>query len=316
MINYYENKTRRKLLDRLSKIYKFSPGSLEQLLTIEFKTCFRINALKAPIEKTMQDLRSEGFDFKPIEWCSGAYILISKSKFELSESKYFKEGYIYIQNASSLIPALIMNVREGDFVLDMCAAPGGKAIQVAGLGKNKIKLWVNDSMKHRYETLLQLLPKYNVNVFNATMYKGEEIGSKIDIQFDKILIDAQCSGEGMINFKNHHAMRYWSLERIYRFHGLQKKFLENGYKLLKPGGILVYTTCTFAPEENENSIDYILRKHDDLSVEKIELRLDNFVNGIDSWDGKGFKQEIKNSIRILPNEIMEGFFVCKLKKQK
>jgi len=147
------------------------------------------------------------------------------------------------------------------------------------------------------------------------MYKGEEIGSKINIQFDKILIDAQCSGEGMINFKHRHAMRYWSLKRIYRFHELQKKFLENGYKLLKPGGVLIYTTCTFAPEENEYSIDYILRRHNDLSVEKINLQLDNFINGITFWDGNKFRQEIENSTRILPNEIMEGFFICKLKKR-
>lgn len=315
MSNFFEEKKRKEFLQRISKIYNIPSSFAQQLLSITFSTTFRINSLRKKTTNVLSELQKEGYLFDKLDWCPNAYILRSKTKFELSESRFFIDGDLYIQNASSLIPPLIISPKEGEKILDMCAAPGGKAIHIADISQNRSKLWVNDSVKPRFETLKNLLNKYGVKPYKVTMYKGEELESKIEDKFDKILIDAQCSGEGMINFNRPRALRYWSLIRIKRFSNLQKQFLENAYQLLNSNGIMVYTTCTYAPEENEMVIDYILKQHNDLSVEKIDVNLNNFSYGITCWDGNNFENDVEKCIRVLPTEIMEGFFICKLRKR-
>lgn len=312
--NSFENAKRENFLKRIEEIYDVSPGEAEDLASIEHKSCLRINRLsdKSP-EQILEEIRARGIEIEPIPWCEDAYYLLS-AKRDVSESDLFKEGHVYIQNASSLIPPLALAPHPGDAILDVCAAPGGKAAHIASLVGNQGELWVNDAIKPRVEKMREVLDTFHVKYDHLTDYPGQYLTKFIDKKFDRILLDAQCSGEGMVNLEHPRSLRFWSPQRITKFSHLQKKMLVAAFKLLKPGGELVYSTCTFAPEENEDTVDHLLRHFPEATVEPIDLNIPNSVGGLKSWNHKSYDPRLKEAVRVLPTEYMEGFFVCKIAK--
>jgi 16S rRNA (cytosine1407-C5)-methyltransferase len=137
-------------------------------------------------------------------------------------------------------------------------------------------------------------------------------------KFTKILIDAPCSAEGLINLANTDSLKYWSQKKVKQLRNLQKKIVNCAYELLDEDGELVYSTCTYSPEENEEVIAYLLNKHKDLRVMAIDTKLikENFIPALISWNNTLFTEDITKCIRILPTDLFEGFFVAKLKKLK
>lgn len=312
--NSFEKTKRDNFLKRIEEIYGVSPGEAEDLASIEHKSCLRINRLspKSP-EQILAEIREKGIEIEPIPWCPDAYYLLS-AKRDVSESDLFQEGHVYIQNASSLIPPLALDPHPGDAILDVCAAPGGKAAHIAALTGNQGTLWVNDAIKPRVEKMRGVLDTFHVKYDHLTDYPGQYLTKLIDRKFDRILLDAQCSGEGMVDLHHPKALQFWSPQRITKFSYLQKKMLVAAFKLLKPGGELVYSTCTFAPEENEDTVDHLLRHYPEATVEPIDLDIPNSVHGLKSWNHKNYDPRLKEAVRVLPTEYMEGFFVCKIAK--
>jgi 16S rRNA C967 or C1407 C5-methylase (RsmB/RsmF family) len=155
-----------------------------------------------------------------------------------------------------------------------------------------------------------------VRYCNLTNVAAQYADRFIDKRFDRILLDAQCTGEGRIDPSKAGALRYWSLERVTDYGYLQQRMLVAAYKLLKPGGILVYTTCTIAPEENERPVDVLLNRFPECEVLPIELNIPSDVRmaGFRSWQGQRFRPELTQALRIRPQEHFEAFFVCKLQK--
>jgi NOL1/NOP2/sun family putative RNA methylase len=312
--NSFENAKRDQFLKRVEQIYGVSPGEAEELVSLEHTSCLRINRLsdKSP-EQILEEIRAAGIEIEPIPWCGDAYYLRS-AKRDVSESALFQEGHVYLQNASSLIPPLALDPHPGDAILDVCAAPGGKAAHIASLTGNQGTLWVNDAIKPRAEKMRGILDTFHVKVDHLTGYPGQYLTKFIDRQFDRILLDAQCSGEGMLNLEHPRALRFWSPQRITKFSHLQKKMLVAAFKLLKPGGELVYSTCTFAPEENEETVNHLLKHYPDATVEPIPLDIPNAVPGLTSWDQKSYDPRLKQALRVVPTEAMEAFFVCRIGK--
>jgi 16S rRNA (cytosine1407-C5)-methyltransferase len=212
------------------------------------------------------------------------------------------------------LPAILIDPQEGERILDMCAAPGGKSTHIAALTNNNAELWVNDSSYLRVQKMAEILYRYGVKTKEVLIKRAEEITVSSEKLFDRILLDAQCSGEGMINLEHPRAMQYWSMIRIRKFQTLQKRMIDTAYSLLKPGGTLVYSTCTFAPEENEIIIDGFLRRHPDMVIQKSQIELEYRMPGLTRWENRILHQDMTNAIRVLPNIYMEGFFVCKMKK--
>ena len=133
--------------------------------------------------------------------------------------------------------------------------------------------------------------------------------------FDKILLDAPCSGEGLMTLDDLKLFDSWSVAHIRRLSALQKKILTNAWRLLKPGGALVYSTCTMAPEENEAVVDYFLRKHPDASLEPVSFDLDNRLPAVSLWNDKPFENDLSPCLRLMPSTSYEAFFVAKLVKK-
>jgi NOL1/NOP2/sun family putative RNA methylase len=223
-------------------------------------------------------------------------------------------GYYYIQEISSMMSVLALNPQPNELVLDLCASPGSKTSQTAARMNNKGAIIANDLKIDRLMILSSNLERCGVSNNITTLQDAISFCSKYSKsnlpKFDRILLDAPCSGEGTLR-SSPKTFLMWNEKIIGKFSRQQKKFIAFALKCLKKGGTLVYSTCTHAPEEDEEVIDFAL-KNFPVEAEKIELPL-KCRSGITSWDGKTYSDEVKKSCRIYPHDNdSEGFFVCKL----
>lgn len=306
-----EQQKRRLLIDRLARIFGTRPGDVEDLLSGERGSAFRVNPLRGDVD--VAELEAEGYDLEPIDWCPGAYGIGDADRRRLAASPWFQEGRVFIQNPSSFVPPLALDPQPGDAILDVGAAPGGKSSHIAALVGNDAELWLNDPLPARIRKLQEVTALLGVRYSQMTQFAGQHIDKFVERTFDRILLDAQCSGEGLVDLRRGNALEHWSLARVEKYSRLQQRMLVAAFKLLEPGGTLVYSTCTFGPEENEHPIDHLVR-HFPAEVVPIDLDVPGRRPGLKSWDGRTFDPQVADAIRILPSEQMEGFFVCKLRK--
>lgn len=278
----------------------------------EKKSILRLNTLRPDYTAIVKQL-TELSKLKQITWYKNAYY-IESGKSNLTKSPYFDQGYYYIQNASSLVPPLVLDPKPNEVILDMCAAPGGKTIQLAEMTNNEAFLYINDESRQRLSIMQGQLKKYGVRVLHAFNQPAQFLGKHTTQTFDAILIDAPCSSEGLVNFSNTDPLEFWNMKKIRRLSKIQKMIISEAYKLLNPGGRIVYSTCTISPEENEEVIDYILNKHNDLHTEKIEMKDIPSLPARDNWLDTIYNSEVKKAIRIIPTEYFRPFFVCILRK--
>ena len=286
-------------------------------------TTFRINSLKAERNLIKEKLEHEGFRLESVSWYSDAFILREGRLKDLEKTESYRNGEIYVQNLSSMIPPLVLSPKPGEAVLDLTAAPGSKTTQMASLMKNEGKIIANESDKVRFEKLKSNVLLQGAKNVEVILGYGESIGKKFPEHFDKVLLDAPCSAEGRFDVRTPSSYRYWNLKTVRENAKLQKKLLASAIAALKPGGVLVYSTCTFAPEENEEVINDALERFKGMvEIENVGARhasplrsLSNQMSGLTAWEGQKFSSEVRKSIRILPTETMEGFFVAQLRKK-
>jgi len=247
--------------------------------------------------------------------------ILSREQLALEKVPWFDDAYFIDDNFSnkndyfifdpvSLVPCIALDPQKDDKILDMCAAPGTKTFILSFMTENESKITANDIDKFRVKRL-----KSNVNKFHISAEVLNFSGRKLEGKFNKILLDAPCSGEGMVN-KKEKLFEHWSEKSVKIFAKKQKKLIEHAFAILEPSGTLVYSTCTFEPEENEAVVDFLLEKSGDAVVENIEI--DNIINdkGIIEWNGKSFNEDVKKCIRIYPHHNSTGgFFVAKIRKK-
>lgn len=221
-------------------------------------------------------------------------------------------GYYYIQDVSSMMPTIVLEPSKNEIVLDLCAAPGSKTTQIAARMENSGILIANDNRIDRINILATNLERCGVT---NTIVSREDAGYlceklKGKIKFDKILVDTSCSGEGVRDLKT---FEIWNFNMIKKFARDQKRLLASALSILKDNGVLVYSTCTLTPEEDESSIQYAL---DNFNVKLEEFKLPiKSRPGILEWKNEKFSDEVKKTQRIYPQDNnAEGFFVAKLRK--
>ena len=222
-------------------------------------------------------------------------------------------GFYYMQSLTSMLPPHFINPSSNDIVLDLCSAPGSKTTQLAEMMGNKGVLVVNELAMDRIKALVFNLDKMNFINYGVINSKGEILSKYYDSYFDKILVDAPCSGLGIIR-KNNEVNKWWSLERANHLSEIQTKLLVSAIKMLKVGGELVYSTCTLTPEENELIIDKLLKKYP-VDVEPIHLPMKH-SEGLTEYSGVKFDERLASAVRIFPWDVdSDGFFLIKLKKK-
>jgi NOL1/NOP2/sun family putative RNA methylase len=217
-----------------------------------------------------------------------------------------------VQEAASMIPPLVLQPQPNDIVLDMCASPGSKTTQMAAMMENTGLLIANDYKGMRLQSLGINLQRSGLTNTVLTLLDGTKFR---DFQFDKILVDAPCSGTGTIR-KSLKTITMWNAGMITKLAKQQKKLLENAFKNLKEGGELVYSTCSVEPEEDEGVVDFLIKKYDNAEIVPVKLPGLKTSPPIMSFNGVEYHESLKHSLRIWPQDNdTEGFFVCKVRKK-
>lgn len=303
-------------LERASRI--IPPQELDSVLMsfcTKKPTTFRANTIKISVEKLKEELTKQGFSFDEVPYIKNAFLLRGRPQKELTETDLYKDGYIYLQNLSSMLPPIIMDPKKDEKILDIAAAPGSKTTQIAAIMQNTGQIIANDSSRIRLYKLEANLKIQGVTNAQISYAPGQTIWKKYPEYFDKALVDVPCSLEGTFNTNRPKSYESWSPRKVKMLVQLQRFLLRSAVSAVKPGGVIVYSTCTLAPEENEGVIDWILKKEkNSLKAEKISLPIKNITPALEQWKNKTYDPQIKNTLRVLPSEIMEGFFVAKLRK--
>ena len=183
--------------------------------------------------------------------------LYNKDEYDLGKSVFHALGCFYLQEPSAMIPAYLLNPKPGELVLDLCAAPGGKSMQASLLMNNEGLIISNDLSKQRAFSISENAERLGRGNLLITNNDFSLIYQKYQNSFDKIILDAPCSGSGM--FRKESKMEDdWSYQKVLKFAEIQKQLILMSYSMLKPGGKMVYSTCSFSYEEDEEVIDYLL----------------------------------------------------------
>ena len=269
------------------------------------KTTLRINTIKSNIEEIKNELEKEKIEYETVKWSKEALIIKNADEKTIQEMKIYKNGKIYLQSLSSMLPPIILEPKEGTDILDMAAAPGGKTTQIAALTNNKAHITACEKNKIRAERL-----KYNVDKQGATcVFIMPKDSRFIDdfFSFDQILLDAPCSGSGTLDYNDANIEKYFTEQLIERSSKTQKTLLSKAIKLLKPEHEMVYSTCSILDCENEDVVSSVIKNGN------IEIVPINF-EGMEELPILPTK--ISGTLCVKPTELYEGFFVAKIRKNK
>ena len=285
------------------------------------RKCIRVNTLKADVSEIKKRLEDR-WHLEVIPWCPQGFWITYKDgkRFDLGNLIEHHLGYIYVQEAASMIPPVVLAPEPGDMVLDMCAAPGSKTTQIAMYMKNSGILMANDVAGARLRALGMNMQRCGVRNVVLTMmqeHKFQRIANQNpNFRFDKILVDAPCSGTGTIR-KSLRTILMWNPLGITKLSKIQKNLIDVAFNLLKPNGVMVYSTCTIEPEENEAVVSYLLEKYPNAKLEDIDHNALGIkrTNSITSFQNLKILPEVEKCLRIHPyDNDTEGFFVAKIRK--
>jgi len=278
-----------------------------EFLIRPLRQSIRVNTLKAPLEVVIERLKAE-FELEQIPWVKEGFFINVDNLAKVPEHGL---GLIFGQEASSMIPPVVLDPKPGELVLDMAAAPGSKTGQIAQYMRNEGCIIANDPQISRANVLIANLNKMGVLIARVTTRDGASF-ARFENTFDRVLLDAPCSSVGMIR-KKWRFLEEWREKAVIRYMNIQKRLIRAAYDALKPGGTLVYSTCTIDPLENEEVVDYLLRKTD-ARLEKIDLPV-RTSEPVLEWEGKEYSPELRNALRIHPNDNdTEAFFIAKIVK--
>lgn len=269
----------------------------------------RMNTLKITAEEY---LRLTGQELENVTWCpTGFYYNGGR---EYSKNPLYHAGLYYIQEPSAMFPAQALPVEPGDFILDMCAAPGGKSTALAAKLRGTGLLVSNDISASRAKALLKNIEASGIRNSIVLTEDPKHLAAPFEGYFDKILIDAPCSGEGMFR-KEPSMMKAWEKNGPDFFSKLQREIVDCGIRMLRDGGMMVYSTCTFSVEENEGTLKYILENYPEMHMVPIEQTGEGLAAAHPEWvDGP---EEIRHARRLWPHCLKgEGHFTALLKKDE
>lgn len=276
----------------------------------------RVNTARFDVRSCIARLYDNRIKVDRVNWCQSALIIKDRQEKDLEALDIYQDGLVYLQSLSSQVPPLALNPQRGENVCDLTAAPGGKACQMAAMMQRIGYIFATEVNPIRYERLKYNVALQQAHIIETSLEDAKYVGRKKHEVFDRVLLDAPCSGEGLFISDKPGTYRYWSLKEVRKLAGEQRRLMRSAFEATKPGGCIVYSTCTLSPEENEAIVDYALKTYiGELTVEPIDITIPTAVPGITSWQGTTYSPDLTKSLRILPSELMEGFFVCRMRKR-
>ncbi len=261
-------------------------------------------SLRVNLQKgTIEDLKEKTlFLTKKVPWTDNGYYY--KEEDRPGRHPLHEAGAYYIQEASAMAPAVYLDAGPGERILDLCAAPGGKSTQIAGALQGKGLLISNEINPSRAKILSENIERMGIKNALVVSHEPAFLAERFPEYFDRILVDAPCSGEGMFR-KNEEAVSEWSYENVLMCAQRQAGILESAAVMLKPGGRMIYSTCTFSPEENEETISGFLKMHPEFQIEEVK-KFSGMAPGM---------PPLEKAVRLWPHKLEgEGHFLACLKK--
>lgn len=274
----------------LEILNKIETGFIE-----EKPVTLRVNTIKSNTEKVKIELEKNNIEYEIVEWNKSAFIIKNVKEEEIRKLDIYNNGEIYLQSLSSMIPAIIIDPKERENILDMTAAPGGKTSQMAAIANNKVFLTACEKNKIRLDRLQYNMQKQGVKNINIMQEDSRKLSNYFS--FDKILLDAPCSGSGTENIFNSN----FTEELIKRSCKTQEELLTKALSILKPGGEMVYSTCSILKEENEEILNKVLKK---FKAQIVPIQIPKEIPVLPT--------SIDGVVTICPTKLYEGFFVAKI----
>ena len=313
MPNWKEIEFKEKFVERYSKLTDFEEFKKYSLSFL--RRSIRVNTLKISVDELKKRL-SKKWKLDQIPWCKKGFWIEDKGKEKRRDIGNLREhlfGYFYVQEAVSMIPPLVLDPKPGERILDIAASPGSKATQIAAMMENKGVLIANDYKGDRMKPLGINMQRMGITNTLITLMHGRFFKG---FKFDRILVDAPCSGTGTIR-KSLKTLRIWNPNMVKRISGTQKQLLETAFNNLKVGGVIVYSTCSLEPEEDEGVVDFLLEKYPDAKLEEIELEGLKRSPAVLEFEDKKYNPEVRKCLRLWPQDNdTEGFFVAKIVKSE
>lgn len=293
--------------DRMQKMLGTDFDAFLQSYEEERAQSLRINTLKISKEAFMH---LSPFHLRQVPWVSEGFYYEADDR--PGKHPYHEAGLYYIQEPSAMAVATLAEVKPGERVLDLCAAPGGKTTQLAASLQGQGLLVSNEIHPARAKILAQNVERMGIPNAIVTNETPKALAKRFPEFFDRIVVDAPCSGEGMFR-KDEEACNHWSIQNVEMCAQRQEEILQCAAKMLRPGGTLVYSTCTFAPEENEGSINTFLKENPDFMIKKVTA-YEGFSTGRPEWAQAD--EQVAHTFRLWPHLLEgEGHYVAVLQKQ-
>lgn len=283
---------------------------------IKYSLCYlrrsiRVNTTLASVGEVTKSIKAKGWKLESIPWCPEGFWISHSERKDVGNLLEHRCGKIYVQEAASMIPPLVLGALPGERVLDMCAAPGSKTTQIASMMEGKGVVVANDYKGQRLQSLGINIQRSCLTNVVITLMDGNRFHGHM---FDRILVDAPCSGTGTIR-KSLKTVQIWNAGMITKLASQQKKLILKAFENLKVGGVMVYSTCSVEPEENEGVVDHLLAKHSNASTVGVTLPGLKVSVPVMGFKGHRYHEGVSNALRIWPQDNdTEGFFVCKIEK--
>ncbi|MGQ9724394.1 MAG: RsmB/NOP family class I SAM-dependent RNA methyltransferase [Tepidimonas sp.] len=276
---------------------------------------FRVNPLRArepaTVLASLAPLQPEA-----VTGADGVYRLPATDRATLTHHPLCAEGSLYIQGVASMAAVWALDPQPGEAVLDLAAAPGGKTALIAARMGNQGRLAAVEPVRARFFRLKANLQRLGVR--NAQLYlkDGAQVGRLVPGRFDRVLLDAPCSSQAQFTRLDPASWAHWSPRKVRASAVLQARLIRSAADALKPGGVLVYSTCSLSPEEDECVLDALLRERDDLTPESLPWPVDlPSLPGLTAWRGQPLHPGLALARRVLPTEWTDAFFLCRLRKR-
>ena len=287
------------LIEKIEKQYgKETAKKIEQGLLEENPVTLRVNTIKSSLEKVKNELEKNNIEYEFLEWNKDALIIKNVREDEIRKLGIYENGEIYLQSLSSMIPAVVLEPKEKENILDMTAAPGGKTTQISAIAENKVFITACEKNKIRYDRLKYNVEKQGVKNINIMQEDSRKLSDYFS--FDKILLDAPCSGSGTENVFTPNFSEYL----IQKSSKVQEELLTKSLTILKPGGEMVYSTCSILKEENEDIVKKVLKK---FKAQIIPINVPQNIPVLPT--------SIDGALCVCPTKYYEGFFVVKILKK-
>ncbi len=273
----------------------------------------RVNTLKIDRDTLYERLTAQGFDLEPVSFYPDAF-RIKHAPFPPGKTLEHYLGYFYVQEVASMLPPLVLDPQPGEYVLDMAAAPGSKTTQMAQMMRNTGVIVANDINFERIRALSHNVDRLGVLNVLITEFDGYKFARMTPEKFDKVLLDAPCSAIGTLH-RSQEILKWWSWQKVGRLVRTQRGLILAAYEALKPCGVMVYSTCTLTPEENEGTVDFLLSRYPDAELVDIPNFGFEMGSGLSGWRRKTYNPKVVRARRLLPHKNMtEGFFIAKIRK--